>query len=399
MDSTLQAPCSWLLFIVFSSILCFQSLADDSGSLFMIDSTTHQYLRSSPRQIDETNSMSGMEIGAALSILLGQAPPPMLSTASSSKLNELLLPNPFDRPHHVFMLEIALAQGSFLHHCFFSFHFHSYGLTDILSFLSFHLINSQATDYSGIAEFSSAIKSKVVRNDGGVKIELSDKEGVSFFSLDGPDYDSYEAITEKELNKLESLNGELIIPLPSGVKMTLHMSKKADRKFATGMMYLIDNIRKVTEMTQNMAGSSSNSAELVGGYFDGIKALQEEYGSTEIAQQALELLLTTVSKAVDSLQERHEGKIVTTILLSKAYSSLPQRMLEVTYVSRPYPRLLEESKNSTNSTAVAEVALVRGTVAWMTGLVLIIATLIGVYLLFSMPITRDTLLYCNVKLD
>ena len=71
----------------------------------------------------------------------------------------------------------------------------------------------------------------------------------------------------------------------------------------------------------------------------------------------------------------------------------------MTYVSRPSLRLLEEVKTSSNSTAMAEVALVRLTLAWITGGVLLIATLIGVYLLLNMPLTRDTLLYSNVKLD
>ncbi|KNA07138.1 hypothetical protein SOVF_174520 [Spinacia oleracea] len=367
-----RARCPWLLLIVFS-FLCLQSMADDhhdDASLLFIDSLTHPYLHS-----HQTNSMSAMEVGATVSILLGLAPPPMLSTTSSSKLNELLLPNPFDRPRHVFMLEIGLAQ------------------------------DSQEVVYPNDALFRSAIKSKVVRNAGSVEIELPDR-GVSFFSLDGPD------VTDKDLSdfassfggsyvsdNLESLNGELIIPLPSGFKMNLHMSKNADRKFASGLVYLIDNIKKVTEMTKDLSQSTLDYAELVGGYFEGVKALQEEYGSKDVAQQGMELLLTTVSKAVENLQERYEGEIVAIVLFSKTQSFLPQRMLDVTYISRPPLRLLEEVKTPSNVTAAAEVALVRLTLAWTTGIVLLIATFIGVYLLMNMAVTRDTLLYSNVKLD
>ena len=75
------------------------------------------------------------------------------------------------------------------------------------------------------------------------------------------------------------------------------------------------------------------------------------------------------------------GEIVGIILFSKAYSSLPQRMLDVTYDSRNSLRFLEEVKSSSNSTADAEVALVRRTLAWVTGLLLLLATLIGVRLL------------------
>lgn len=41
-----------------------------------------------------------------------------------------------------------------------------------------------------------------------------------------------------------------------------------------------------------------------------LQALQEEYGSKDVAQQGMELLLTTVSKAVENLQERYEGTLL-----------------------------------------------------------------------------------------
>ncbi|GFY93028.1 putative type 1 membrane protein [Actinidia rufa] len=52
------------------------------------------------------------EVGAAVSVLLGFAPPATLSAASSSKLNEVLMPNPFDKPRAVFMLDVRGAEGS-----------------------------------------------------------------------------------------------------------------------------------------------------------------------------------------------------------------------------------------------------------------------------------------------
>lgn len=358
-------------------------MADDAGSLLLIDGLKHRYFRfcpSHPHQTAET-SMSIMEVGAAVSVLLGLAPPPTLSIASSSKLNEFLLPNPFDKPHHVLLLEIGLAE------------------------------DSQEIVYPDSAVLSSAFKSKVVRNSDSVEIVLPDAEGVAYFSLNEPEYDSNMAITDKDLSEFAShfggsyksdniklVNGELTIPLPSRCNLSLHMSKKADRKFATSLVCLINNIRKFTKTTKDLS-ESANFAELVAGYFEGIKVLQEEYRSQDIAQQGMELLLITVSKVIETLRERYEGEIVGIILFNKAYSSLPQRMLDVTYDSRNSLRFLEEVKSSSNSTADAEVALVRRTLAWVTGLLLLLATLIGVYLLVNMPLTRDTLLYSNVKLD
>jgi len=50
--------------------------------------------------------MSLDEVSAAVSVLLGFAPPAMLPSHSSAKLNKVLLPNPFDRPRAVFLMQL-----------------------------------------------------------------------------------------------------------------------------------------------------------------------------------------------------------------------------------------------------------------------------------------------------
>lgn len=369
--------------LIFLSLACLRSTAETTaGSVIFIDSSTHQHLRtSSSGQTSQTNSMSVMEVGAAILVLLGLAPPRRLSSESSSKLNELLVPNPFARPRHVLMLEVPLAE------------------------------DSQVSVHSDSTLFSSLVNRKLISDAGSVELELPGREEVAFTSLDGPEFD-HTTIAAKEISDFaqslggsyifknsEPQNGELGIPFPSGLKLNLHMSKKADRKFAVGLMYIIEKIREVTEMKQDLSRGDFNVAELMGGCFDGIKALQEEYGSKDMAQQAFDLLLATVSSIIDSLQAKYKGQIVAVLLLSNADSSPPQKVLDVTFASRPSPRWLEEVKSSSNSTVEAEVSLVRRTLAWFTGAVLLIATLIGIYLLVNMPLTRDTLLYSNVKLD
>ncbi|KAH9616678.1 hypothetical protein KSS87_014323 [Heliosperma pusillum] len=307
-----------------------------------------------------TNSMSVKEVGAAISVLLGLAPVD-LSADSSTKLNEVLLPNPFDRPRHVFMLEIGLAQ------------------------------NSQAMAYADSIVLKSGIKSKVISNEGVAEIELPDDMAVS-------DKEISDFATSIGGN-FEAVSGELVIPMPRGTKLSLHMSKEADRKFAFGLISLIDNLRKVSELKQDSFESNSDGAELVGGYFDGIKALQEEYGSEDITQHGMELLMNIVSGVFDSLQTEHKGEAVAVLLFGKYHSSQPQRMLDVSFASSSSARFLEEVKPTLSPTFVEEVILVRLTVAWATGIILIIAFIIGAYLLLYMPVTKDTLLYSNVKLD
>ncbi|KAK9671512.1 hypothetical protein RND81_12G035100 [Saponaria officinalis] len=182
-----------------------ESINDGSSAVLFIDISTHQFIRHN----SQTNSLSVKEVGAAVSVLLGLAPVD-LSAAGSAKLNEVLLPNPFDRPRHAFMLEIGLSQ------------------------------DSQPMVYANTAAFGSGIKSRVIDGEGCAAIELPDKD-VSHWSLDVA---TDTLTTDKELSdfatsidgNLDSVNGKLVIPLPSGSKLSLHMSKKADRKFATDLI-------------------------------------------------------------------------------------------------------------------------------------------------------------------
>ncbi|KAM7466078.1 hypothetical protein LguiB_013640 [Lonicera macranthoides] len=365
---------SFSLLIIFSSLLCLHSRADEgTGSVFFLDSKSHQYLRShSSDSTSETNSMLLPEVVGAVSVLLG-VPPPMLSASSSDKLNEVLMPNPFDRPRAVFMLEVSVAEGN---------------------------------DY-----FGNTLGRRVIFGQKDAEIQLPDEDSVSVVSLNEPlSFDSDSEFTDKDLhdfaswlrgsyitNALEQLTGELTFPLANGVHLKLHMSKKTDREFTTSLVSLIHNIKRATEIHQDLSGSMHLQSELVTGSFDSIKVLQEQYG-TDAARQGLELFVTSVSKIFDSLQTAYKGQIVGVILFNEKPQT-SEKVLKVKVTSRPSARWLEEKKASANATMIAEVVLVRRVLAWITGIILIIATLLGIYFLMNMPLTRDTLLYSNVKLD
>ncbi|KAK9287659.1 hypothetical protein L1049_016096 [Liquidambar formosana] len=286
-----QTSSSFRLLIIFS-LLCLQARAESTGSIFFLDSPTHRFLRTrSSDAVAQTDSMFLPEVGAAVSVLLGFAPPATLSAASSFKLNELLKPNPFNRPHAVFMLEVRGAE------------------------------DSQLRVDPDNAMFSRAYRSNVILGSNKANIELPDL--------------------------LESMG---------------------------------------------------SPAELLTGCFDGIKALQEQYGSEGVAQQGVELFLTTISKIFDSLQAAYKGQIVGVLLFNGTPPPDSDSMLNVIFTSQSSSRQLEEKEGSPDMTIV-RVALVRRTLAWITGIILLVSTLLGIYFLLNMPLTRDTLLYSNVKLD
>ncbi|KAG1361510.1 hypothetical protein COCNU_09G009730 [Cocos nucifera] len=375
MDFRGIAKLNFLMLILF---LCLQARAESSRSVFFLDGSSQRYIRNRPLDAaGETNSMSLYEVAAATSVLLGFAPPSSLPSDSSYKLNEVLSPNPFDRPHAVMILEVRGLKGPLL-----------------------------STDYLN-TQVGTLFGSWVI-GSSKAEIRLPDEDEVSVVTLDEPlDDECNAACVDKELSNLahwlggsylgsiESLDGELSVPLPSGSTLKLHLSKKADLHFASSLVSLFRSIKKAVQIHEDLARSSVNPAELLIGHFTGIEALEEAYGPEDITQQGVQLFQTTLAKLFDLLQTAYGGKIVLIIMSNEEPSSHSGAMLDVTFSAR-ISRWLEE-ESTTNSTS--EVLLVRRSLAWITGIILLVSTIIGVYLLLNMPLTRDTLLYSNVKLD
>ncbi|ONK57355.1 uncharacterized protein A4U43_C10F19240 [Asparagus officinalis] len=150
------------------------------------------------------------------------------------------------------------------------------------------------------------------------------------------------------------------------------------------------------ENGEGFAESITIPAELLMGRFTGIEALEEEYGSGDIVRQGIELLQTAFTKSYNLLHKLYGGKVVGIILYSRESSANGAPMLNVNLPAGE-PRLLAEA--SPIDVKIAEVILVRRSLAWITGIIFLVSTLMGIYYLLYMPLTRDTLLYSNVKLD
>ncbi|KAL8240206.1 hypothetical protein R6Q59_013561 [Mikania micrantha] len=403
MDSK-RPPIFPVILLIASSILCLQSRADGTGSVYFLDSSTRNYFQS---RSSESKFISITEVGAAVSVLLGFAPPSTLSSASSEKLNEVLMANPFNRPHAVFLLEIS------------GFGDEQPGLgtdSDVFSKALKHeiAIGDAGIQLFGITYFFSyvSIKQVVYINDlfffvcilaeedelslvslnkpFPVDMEFSDTDLTNFASLFGGSYVNSE---------LESLSGELTIPLANDAQLKLYLSKKADREFTTSIISLIHNVQRAIQVHEDLDGSP---AELINGRFDGFKAFQEHYGTDDIVQKGSELLVKAVSKIYDSLQTTYNGELVGIVSSTRSSAEESDMMLNIKMATRASPRWLEEKDEGSHDAShalIAEVLLVRRTLAWITGIILVIATLMGIWFLMYMPLTRDTLLYSNVKLD
>ncbi|XP_022980329.1 uncharacterized protein LOC111479729 [Cucurbita maxima] len=364
--------------LIFFTLLIILPLArcGDTGSVIFVDSSSHQYLRShSTDDGSEVSSMSLPEVAATVSVLLGFAPPSTLSASGSSKLNGILMPNPLDRPRSVFMLEI---KGT-----------HDPEVVSLVSGMS-----------------SNVLTSKVHVSSESADIQLPGEDEVSVVPLNEP----LAAYTDEDISEFASfiggsyvadasktLNGELTVPLTDAVKIYLHLSKTGDREFIGRLLCLIHNIKRAIHIHEDLSQNVQSPSELITGSFDSIKAFQDQSDSEVDAGHRSRLFIVALSKIFQLLQKAYDGQIVGVVLFSGSSSPNADKGLNVIFNPRSTPRwLVEEVKLNTT---IQEVILVRTTLAWITGIILLIATLMGSCCLLRMPLTRDTLLYSNVKLD
>ncbi|XP_031484301.1 uncharacterized protein LOC116253569 [Nymphaea colorata] len=353
-----------------------------TGGVLFLDSPEHRYLRSGrpTKDDDSASSMTSSDVAATISVLLGFAPPASLPVTSYAKLDKILVPNPFNKPDAVMVLEVGGLEDSSL------------------------LLGHGKIQKDGVAIYNS----KVLVDSGRSELELSDEDDVALVRLDEPlGFECNAACIDQELHGVasllegsyvgshEPLEGVLTFPLNDGTSFNLHVSRATDREFAVDLVSLVRNIKWAIEMHGDLSAATMKR-ELLIGRFTGIEALQEKYGA-DMANQGMELVLTASRRLFDLLHTHYQGHVVGVVIAGAKSASESGKVLDVKYSAR-VSRWLEEA-GSSNTTAIDEVQLVRTSLAWITGIILLISTLIGVYYLLYMPFTRDTLLYSNVKFD
>ncbi|XP_058181161.1 uncharacterized protein LOC131299592 [Rhododendron vialii] len=266
------------------------------------------------------------------------------------------MPNPFDRPRAVFMLAVKGTKGPV-----------RMSLKD--EFLVV-LLNEQLS--------------------ANADMELTEKEISDLASWLGGTYVA---------KALKPMTEELTIPLASGASLNLHMSKKADREFIGSLVSLICNIRRAMHMHQDLSGIMKKPAELIRGSFDGIKVLEEGYGTEVVPARSgvtlyfsckdIQLLSIRVRSCTTSTYSHSEFSEVLyrqfrlyvsvyyfSVHANKGYGTEGVTIKEWSYsllqlqrYSTPYnpcmkpsARWLEETTGLPNSKDVAEVLLVVGSI-------------------------------------
>jgi hypothetical protein len=129
--------------------------------------------------------------------------------------------------------------------------------------------------------------------------------------------------------------------------------------------------------------------------------LRKQYGSGAHTQQACKLVLLAANKVLESLQTAYGGEIVGVFTFVKETTDHGSPF-QIAVSSRSARILQAAAATADNSTLTPEDEanrLADHAIVFFTVVILVISVILASFCLFSMPITRDTLLYSGVKLD
>jgi len=317
-------------------------------------------------------------------VLLGVFPPVDVSQSSALKLDSVLVPDPFCRPRAVLLLNIMGVDSELLS---------EWTAQEILGKSLFQQRPLSTVD-SQLFELS------------GKDVRLDDLLGS--FDLDMTDASLQHAI--KDLTLLlgalyvpegASAAGTLSMPLTSDNSIALDLSKDADRTFAMELVALVRGMQHAVAERKELGHVSDRPAQLFTGMITGIEALHKQYGSGAHTQQACKLVLLAANKVLESLQTAYGGEIVGVFTFVKETTDHGSPF-QIAVSSRSARILQAAAPTADNSTLTPEDEanqLAGRAIVFFTVVILIISVILASFCLFSMPITRDTLLYSGVKLD
>ncbi|KAJ7535263.1 hypothetical protein O6H91_12G025600 [Diphasiastrum complanatum] len=348
--------------------------ASGSGSVLFLEGGTHKFLRPAVKGSDfQASTFSGSDVWSAVAVLLGIAPPLSMSTSSATKLDKLLFPDPFHRPRSVLALALPTLHKDVLKE----------SLPNILGMSSYKLHPLTVDDRE---------TTKVSGNDVRVKFLTTDD------SHDNPD------LLEHELDDLARIlggkyvdlgEGHVSIPLPTGSEYKLFLSKKGDRDLVLELINLVRSLKESLDAWKGLAQVSQIHSDLFLGTLRGVKISNELAGGS-LELQASEIFLFLVSKIVLAMETSYEGKFVAVLVMPmETAKDSVEDILGIDLLQRTTRSLVEESSDTSDKVE----KLTRNALTTVTALILIVAALLGSYFLFSMPLTRDTLLYSGAKLD
>eukprot|EP00249_Psilotum_nudum_P009656 c22071_g1_i2 orf=360-1493(+) len=367
----LKAFAAWILFF-WGGVK-----ANGIGSIVFMEGKPGQYLRGNPwsTELQET-IFSKADIFATVSVLLGVEPPSSIDQDCADKLDKLLSPDPFNRPHVIWLLTVGGLETDFMNNgaCF--------GINSIQQ----HKFSPE--DSNPTLRFPDDVKLHLLQNSEENEVHsIGAEQKLKQLSLFlGGSYQQGKDLVQ----------GTITVPLPSGAMATFDLSKEADQTFALELSSFFQSVTKAAILYEGR--DLQNSAEIFVATFSGIEGLRRANTSTATTLHASELLKCMIGKLFSYMEQACNGHLVGVIAVPSFSIQKPVQEIFDIKLSLRYVRRLDELSSSNYTTIIAE-ALAEKIIAYFTGILLVLAVIIGSCYLFKMPLTRDTLLYSGAKLD
>jgi hypothetical protein len=189
--------------------------------------------------------------------------------------------------------------------------------------------------------------------------------------------------------------------MSNGETFSLDITKSADRLFFKELMDIFRNMQRAISSQQ--AVDLEQPANLYFGNFNGIEELRKAYGSGDQIQLASKFVLYAMNQALQFLQDNYSDKLVGVFTFAESSNDF-----EI-IVSERRARFLQDADAAVavpagspgNETTPEQMALQLGNraVVFFTVIIFLVALLLSTCCMFTMPVTRDSLLYSGLKLD
>eukprot|EP00850_Spirogloea_muscicola_P016968 SM000141S00912 [mRNA] locus=s141:216533:219525:- [translate_table: standard] len=193
------------------------------------------------------------------------------------------------------------------------------------------------------------------------------------------------------------VGGPDLIDLMQVVDTELDLMKETDQEYVSELSCFYKSAEdEVLRATTSNTSLTTPQPVLISGLITTLQALRTKHGTKSSKYQgAAKLVIDVLVHSLRSLRTAYEGQLVGALVLlgniEDEEASLLKNSAQLVRVAR---KLQDSSLSSVRSRR-----FVNKTIAILTGLILFVAALLGVYALLYMPLIRDPLLYSGAKVD
>ncbi|KAG0568295.1 hypothetical protein KC19_6G010200 [Ceratodon purpureus] len=377
--------CSGVLFValLFVRLIAASSLQADGSVIFVDSSVGPEYLRRTPAAEKEVFSYD--DVATSLAVLLGVVPGVSIDENVAAKVDSVVSPNPFQRPRAVISLNIGGVESDLINN------------GETLDSLGLKLYQQRAfvAKDSHVSQISGdGLNLRLLTNLDAVDLnaEISEQDFQAEFVFMSASYN-----LDGDSKTVTTVSWDM----SNGETFTLDTTKTADRLFFKELMGIFRNMQRAVSSQQPI--DLEEPANLYFGNFNGIEELRKAYGSGHQTQLASKFVLYAMNQALQFLQDNYNDKLVGVFTFTKSSNDF-----EIT-VSERRARFLQDADAAIaaptgspgNETYPEQMALHLGNqaVVFFTVLILLLALVLSTCCMFTMPLTRDSLLYSGLKLD